>query len=194
MKKGRSGRSGPFPWGRDAAQGSGPAGACRLHPVVDRALTALRSDPHDVLCGVLDVAGLAVNAVLRIDLQAILAVVVLDELVHHGGAIARLRAAVFGQVDRDRYRYVLDRTVNRLIFLVVRVRDEHRAQAIEGDLAIGLGVLDARTLRGRLQTGVVGHLAVNGPGHLALEQPLFDAGHHRGHGATLLERLLEVAS
>src|SRR5690606_10947409 len=154
MKKGRSGRSGPFPWGRDAAHGTGPAGACRLHRVVDRALTALRSDPDDVLGGVLDAAGLAVNAGLRMDLQAILTVVVLDELVPAGGAIARRRAAVFGQVDRDWYRVVLERQVNRLIFLVVRVRDEHRAQAIEGDLAIGLGVLDARTLRGRLQTGV----------------------------------------
>ena len=43
----------------------------RLHsPYVSRPATALGRDPHDILARVLDVAGFAMHAILRIDLQA----------------------------------------------------------------------------------------------------------------------------
>src|SRR3954468_4007435 len=42
-----------------------------LHVHVVRAAPAFGRDPHDVLRRVLDVAGLAVHAVLRVDLQAL---------------------------------------------------------------------------------------------------------------------------
>ena len=57
-----------------------------------------RDDPDDVLRRVLDVAGLAVHAVLRVDLQAVVAVVVLHELVDAGRAVAA-RGRRTGQVD-----------------------------------------------------------------------------------------------
>ncbi len=80
---------------------------------------------------------------------------------------------------------------------MVGVADEHRAQAVEGDLAVGLGVADLRALGRRLQVGVVGGSAVQRPRRrLEAElgqQPLLDAGHQRGGGAPLLEPLLEVA-
>lgn len=59
-----------------------------LHAAVVWPAAALRRDPHNVLGRVLDVAGLAVHAVLRVDLQTVAVVGVLDELVDPGGAIA----------------------------------------------------------------------------------------------------------
>ena len=115
-----------------------------------------------------DVAGLAVHAVLRVDLQAVVAVVVLDELVHAGRTVARFRAAVLGQVDLHRHRRILQRQVHRLVLVMVGVRDEHRAELVERELAVGLGVIDARALRGRLQAGVVGLAVAQRPGKLPL--------------------------
>src|SRR5205085_10210018 len=63
----------------------------RSHVRVVRPAAALRRHPHDVLRRVLDVAGLAVHAVLRVDLQPLVAAVFLDELVHGRGAVAALR-------------------------------------------------------------------------------------------------------
>jgi hypothetical protein len=39
--------------------------------------------------------------------------------------------------------------VRRLVLLVVGVADEHRREAVEGQHAVGLGVLDARVVSKR---------------------------------------------
>ena len=62
----------------------------RLHARVIRPAAALRRDPHDVLRRVFDVAGFAMHAVLRIDLQALGVVGVLHELVDAGWAVTAL--------------------------------------------------------------------------------------------------------
>ena len=59
--KGKGPESGPF-------RNFGPV--ARSHVRVVRAAAALRHRPHDVLLGVLDVAGFAMHAVLRVDLEA----------------------------------------------------------------------------------------------------------------------------
>jgi hypothetical protein len=87
--------------------------------------------------------------------------------------------------------------VRRLVLFVVGVADEHRAQAVEGELAVGLGVAIGSHLAGGVQARVVGLLCGAGPGR-ALDaqlgqQPLLDAGHQRADGVALLEPLLEVA-
>jgi hypothetical protein len=51
---------------------------------------ALGRDPDDVLRRILDVAGLAVDAVLRVDLQTLAAIGIGDELVDAGRAVAAL--------------------------------------------------------------------------------------------------------
>ena len=53
------------------------AGQCGSHVRVVRPAAAFGRDPHDVLRRVLDVAGLAVHAVLRVDLQPLAVVLVL---------------------------------------------------------------------------------------------------------------------
>ena len=81
---------------------------------------------------------------------------------------------------------------------MVGVADEHRTQAVEGELVVGLGVANRRHLAGGMQARVVGGLAVDRP-RRALQsqlgqQPLFDAGHQSAHRVALLEPLLEVAA
>src|SRR5690554_7368619 len=63
---------------------------------------ALRRHPGDVLGRVLHIAGLAVHAVLEVDLELRLAVVPLDHLVDPGRAVALGGLGVLGQVVADR--------------------------------------------------------------------------------------------
>src|SRR5690606_35384431 len=87
-------------------KGSGPLIAALnpgLHAVVHRPFAPLGRQPDDLLCWVLDVAGLAVHTGLRIDLQAVIAVIILDDLVHTGRAVACFGAAVLRQVYLHRH-------------------------------------------------------------------------------------------
>jgi|GEM_PF-1878812 len=79
---------------------------------------------------------------------------------------------------------------------MVGVADEHRAQPVEGELAVGLGVDDLGAVGRWLELGVVGHAVADGPGRHPVQlghQPLLDAGHQRAHQVALLEPGLEVA-
>src|SRR4051794_20047383 len=124
---------------RAAAAGEAPmtrataaAAVINLHVRVIGASAAFWSDPVDVLGRVLDVAGLAVDAILGVDLEPRFTVLALDEFVNACRAITLLGAAIDRQVDRGRYVCVLERQMNRLVFLMVGVGDEHRGQAVEG--------------------------------------------------------------
>ena len=75
---------------------------------------------------VLDVASLAVDAILRVDLQARLTVCFLDKLINSSWAISLLGSCVDRQVDGRRYVRVLERQMNRLIFFMIRVGNEYR--------------------------------------------------------------------
>ena len=60
-------------------------------------------------------------AVLRVDLQAVLAAVILDELIDAGRTVASLGSAVLGQVDFYRHRRIFQRKVDGLVFVVVGI-------------------------------------------------------------------------
>src|SRR4051812_17767723 len=96
----------------------------RLHIGIIRPSSALGNDPVDVLGRVLDVAGFAMNAILRVDLEA-RAGRLLDEFVDPGRAISLLGTRIERQVDLDRNVRVLERQMNRLVLLVIGVGDEH---------------------------------------------------------------------
>ena len=115
----------------------------------DRSDRRLQASPNDVLRRVLDIAGLAVQAVLRVDLQTVLALFRFDELVHARRAEARFRTGVGLQIQREGDACVLERQMRRLILFVIRVRDEHRRETVERELAIRLRILDWRALRCR---------------------------------------------
>src|SRR5262245_32397429 len=58
------------------------------HIRIVRPTAALRRDPDDILVGILDVAGFAMDAVLRVDLEAWTRGL-FDPLIHPGRAVAR---------------------------------------------------------------------------------------------------------
>src|SRR6476469_2419746 len=113
-----------------------------LHIGVIGASAAFRSDPVDVLGRVLDVASLAVNAVLGVDLKPFLATRPIHEFVNARRAVTLLRASVDRKIDRGRYVAVLKRKMNRLVFFMIGVEDEHRRQAVEGQNPVRLGIID----------------------------------------------------
>ena len=123
-------------------------------------------------------------AVLRVDLQALCATTcgfVRHKLVHARRAIARFGPSVFGQIDFHWHAGVFQREVGGLVFFVVGVADEHTAQTVEGQLAIGLGINDGFALAGRFEVSVVGLAAVHRPGNVAAQHKLLKAVHQRAH-------------
>src|SRR6266480_8123575 len=108
-----------------------------LHVWVVRSPPTLWGDPDDILGRVLDVTGLAVNAVLRVDLEAVGAVAVFHEFVHARRTVAAFGAGILREIDCDRNARVFQREVAGLVLLVVRIGDEYRGEAIECELSIG---------------------------------------------------------
>jgi uracil-DNA glycosylase len=133
----------------------GPGRKHTSHIRIVRPAAALGRDPFNVLGHVLDVAGLAVDAVLGVDLQARIAFLDADVLIHPRRAVPLLWPCIERQVDPRRHRRVLQHEVARLVFLVVGVRERDAGQAIEGDHAIGLGIGDRL-----VQVGALRRLAV----------------------------------
>src|SRR5713226_10260026 len=77
--------------------------------------------PIDILCRILDVAGLAMDAVLRVDLETRLAIVGGHHLVNASRAVALRGLGIERQVDRDWDRRIAQLERNRLVLLVVGV-------------------------------------------------------------------------
>src|SRR3954449_13461941 len=90
--------------GQSASATAAPA--IHSHVRVIGASAAFGDDPVDVLGRVLDVARLAVDAILGVDLKP-LAAILLDELVNARRAITLLRPGVERQIDLGRDRCVL---------------------------------------------------------------------------------------
>ena len=91
-----------------------------LHIGIVWAAAALGRYPDDVLGRILDVTRLTVDAILRVDLQSrIAAIVVTDDFVYTGRAVALFRRVVERKVRVDRYGFILQGQVDRLSFLMV---------------------------------------------------------------------------
>ena len=108
---------------QSTASSAGTARKPRLHPRVVRPAAALRRHPIDILGRVLDIAGLAVQAVLRVDLEARRAPL-LDHLVDRGRAITLRGLGIGWQIIAERNVRVRKLEVDRLILLVVGAREE----------------------------------------------------------------------
>lgn len=136
--------------------GIGATKSGSLHAVVGGATASLGHHPVDVLLGVLDITGLAVDAVLRVDLQLhVAALLVGHVLVDAGWAEALLGSLVYGKIVINRYVVILERQVSRLVALVVGASQRHRREQIEGDLPIWLGIHNGLAILGRLQRLVI---------------------------------------
>jgi hypothetical protein len=130
-----------------------------LHIRIVWPAAAFRRNPVDVLRGILDVAGFAMHAVLRIDDEARIAsrfLVSVDDLIDPGGTIEPRRLAIDGEVALDRNRRIGQLEMNRLVFLVIGVRDEDRGELVESRLLRELLIIDRRYFRERLEAGVIG--------------------------------------
>src|SRR3954447_3179389 len=109
---------------RAIAASAGPAS--HLHVRIIGASAAFGGDPVDVLGRVLDVAGFAVDAVLGVDLEPRFTTLALDKFVNACRTITLLGTGINRQVDGRGYVRVLERQMNRLVFLVIGVRHERR--------------------------------------------------------------------
>src|SRR2546421_11056064 len=114
-----------------------------LHVWVVRSPPTLWGDPDDILGRVLDVTGLAVNAVLRVDLEAVGAVAVFHEFVHARRTVAAFGARVFREVQADGETRVPENAVAGLVLLVVRIGGHDRGGASVRELAVGLRIISA---------------------------------------------------
>src|SRR2546421_4579091 len=156
-----------------------------LHVWVVRSTSTLWGDPDDILGRVLDVAGLAVNAVLRVDLEAVGAVVVFHEFVHARRTVAAFGARVFREVQADGDTRVLENQVAGLVLLVVRIGDEYRGEAIECELSIGLRIIDRPAFRGGPEAFVVGVAVGQRPGGFFAQQRFLHAPPQRARAKPL---------
>ena len=91
-----------------------------LHIGVIWSTQAFRGYPTDILRGILDIAGLTVDAVLGVNLKARF-VSICDYFIHARWAVALSRFVVSGKVDLNRNRGVSQLQVAGLIFFVVGI-------------------------------------------------------------------------
>ena len=96
------------------------AGALLLHIRVVRSTQAFRGNPADILRGILDIAGLTVDAVLGVNLKARF-VTICDYFIHARWAVALSGFVVSGKVDLNRNRGVSQLQVAGLIFFMVGI-------------------------------------------------------------------------
>src|SRR5262245_11375463 len=111
-----------------AAKRPSPGGA-GSHVRIVRPAAAFRRHPDDILVRVLDVAGFAVDAVLRVDLEA-RARRFLDPFIDAGRTITAGGPRIDVMLGLLLQRHVLHDEVDRLILLVIGVRQEHRRELV----------------------------------------------------------------
>src|ERR1700678_3519713 len=95
------------------------------HILIVRPAAAFRRYPGNVAVRVLDIASLAVDAVLRVD-DVTRLTRLFDPLIDTGRAVACGRPGIDIVLRGELQRRPLHPQVNRLIFLVIRVRQEYR--------------------------------------------------------------------
>src|SRR3954462_293663 len=129
------------PWQRSTGKSYEASLHTELHSVVIRTTPALRRNPRDDLIWILNVAGLAVHAVGRIqtDAFAVRLAGIIDHLIYVRRTEILAWAAEFLHATRIAHVRVMDHQVRRLIFLVLRARVIKVGKLIERQLAIPLG-------------------------------------------------------
>ncbi len=114
------------------------------------------------------------HAVLRVDLETLAAIFLSDYFVDACRAITLGRFVIQRQVAGDRNGRVGQLQVAGLLFFMVGAGQEHRAELVEAELAVGLGVLDLLRVCGQLQAGIVRLGVAQREGQLAGEPVLVD--------------------
>ncbi len=91
------------------------------HAIIGWPASIFRTDPVDVLCGILDVTSLAMDAVLSIDHQShpLLAIFPGDKLIHSSRAVSAFRTGKLIKIRLDGHVIIFKGQVGRLVTLVV---------------------------------------------------------------------------
>lgn len=97
-----------------------------LHIRVVRAAASFGSDPDNILCRVLDIAGFAVQTVGGIDLQTCFSIGIRHEFINGCRAITGFGTGVFREIDGYRNIRIFQRQMSRLVFLM------HRTGQVKG--------------------------------------------------------------
>jgi hypothetical protein len=79
----------------------------------------------------------------------------IDPFIDAGRAVARRRPRIGAELRLLLQFHVAHLEVDRLIFLVIGVGQEHRGKPVEGQHAVRLGIVDGLVLGGRLRCRVV---------------------------------------
>src|SRR5271157_6046879 len=116
--------------GRDTL-GNFKSTALGSHIGIIRPAAPFGGNPSDVLIRILDVAGFAVDAILRVDDKAGLRAF-LQPFVDDGRTIARRWAAITVVLGRPLQVGIRHLQVHRLVLLVIGVGKEHRGETVEG--------------------------------------------------------------
>jgi len=96
-----------------------------LHIRIVRATAAFRYSPHDIFTWIFNIAGFAVNAILGVNLKT------------------RIRAIIIAQNFIDPRRASINQLkVARLFFAVISRRERHICQAVKGEDAVRLWIIN----------------------------------------------------
>jgi len=112
-----------------------------LHVGIIRPVAALWRRPSDVLTWIFDIAGLTVNAVLKVD-DKLRHAILFDNLIYTRWAVPLSRLSVGRKVDVDWYRRIAKPKVAWLAFLVIGRGKAHVGEAIKAQDAVGLWILN----------------------------------------------------
>ena len=195
-------RRGALQAGLRAPEAGGPKRAARSgspqwdtpsHIRVVRPARTFRHHPGDVLSRILDVAGLAVHAVLGVDGEGRLAVL-LHHFIHPSRAVALGWLVVLRQVLADRDGWIGQLQVTGLVFLVIGVREEHAGKLVEGQLAVRLRVLDLLRAGRRLQGRMIRVWILQCERHFPARQLIHEDEGGTRQSAELVDCLLGVFS
>ena len=86
------------------------------------------------------------NAILGVDLEPRFTTLAVDKFIHACRAVTLFGTGVDRKVDGGWYVRILERQMNRLIFLMVRVRHEDGRKPVKGENSVGLWIVDRRDL------------------------------------------------
>src|SRR6266852_267715 len=121
-----------------------------LHVGVIRSTAPFGGNPGDVLIRILDVAGFAVDAILRVDDKTWLPFL-LKPFVDAGWTIARRWPAIAVMLGGLLQAGIRHLEMHRLILLMIGIGEKHRGETVEGELAVRLGIDDRHAFGGRLE-------------------------------------------
>jgi len=115
---------------------------------------ALGRNPGDVLIGVFDIAGFAVDAVLGVDHEPG-RTRLLYPLIDAGRAIPGRGPSEYIVLGFFLQRHVSDMKMNGLIFFMIRIGQEHRLETVEGNFAVRLRIANGPAFGRGLERVVV---------------------------------------